>query len=137
MVADEVRNLARRSTEAARETTELLTGGDRASAGQRGVVEGLALIRENASRVANQFATITSKIKETDSRASQIANASAEQARGLELIGTALHKIDQVTQSNAASSEEAAASAENLRSHAEELTASVRRLEAALGVRVS
>ena len=51
----------------------------------------------------------------------EIARASDEQRRGLEVIASAIHKIDQVTQSNASSSQNVAIAAETLQSAADEL----------------
>ncbi|MFA5263306.1 MAG: methyl-accepting chemotaxis protein [Opitutaceae bacterium] len=122
VVAEEVRTLAQRSAAAAKETTELLAGGGSSEAGsQRGVVEGLVKIREDAARVAAQFEAIGAKIAETDSQAGQIATASNEQARGLAAIASAVHDIDQVTQSNAESSRNVADTADMLRAKAEEM----------------
>jgi methyl-accepting chemotaxis protein len=135
VVAEEVRNLAKRSADAAHETTELLVGG--ASAGtkaQRGVVEGLGHIREDSVRVATQFDSIVTQIGQTDTQASEIARASSEQQKGLEVIAGAIHKIDQVTQTNAASSENVAAAAETLKANAEELKQAAAVLEQMVGV---
>ena len=51
----------------------------------------------------------------------EITAASEEQAGGAGQISSAMHQLDQVTQSNAAASEQLAASAEELRSHSEVL----------------
>ena len=134
VVAEEVRNLAKRSADAAHETTGLLVGG--ASAGtkaQRGVVEGLGHIREDSVRVATQFDSIVAQIGQTDIQASEIARASSEQQKGLEVIAGAIHKIDQVTQTNAASSQNVAAAAETLKANAEELKQAAAVLERMVG----
>ena len=123
VVAEEVRNLAKRAADAARETTALLAGGSNASGrNQHGVVEGLGRIRSDSERMATQFDAIVAKIGQTDTQASEIARASDEQRRGLEVIASAIHKIDQITQSNASSSQNVAAAAETLKSAADELT---------------
>jgi methyl-accepting chemotaxis protein len=138
VVAEEVRTLARRCAEAARETADLLAGNSTGEHGATiGVVEGLARIREDSKRVSSHFDTIVARIAETDKQAAQISQASGEQAKGLTLIADAVHRIDQVTQGTAASSEEAAAAAENLTANAEELRSSVEMLEATLGVEVA
>ncbi len=123
VVAEEVRNLAKRSADAARETTALLAGGaTTGTKAQHGVVEGLGRIRADAERVASQFDSIVAQIGQTDTQASEIARASDEQRRGIEVIAGAIHKIDQVTQSNASSSENVAAAAATLKSAAEDLS---------------
>jgi methyl-accepting chemotaxis protein len=63
----------------------------------------------------------------------EIASASNEQARGIEQIGTAMNQLNQVTQTNAASSEQAAAAAEELGAQAEEMNRMVDQLRALVG----
>ncbi len=133
IVADEVRNLAKRSKDAAHETAALLAGGTtEAGKHHHGVVEGLGRIRKDSRQVLEHFEMIVSRMGETDQQAAQIARASSEQARGLEVIAGAINQIDGVTQKNAASSEQAAAAAEGLRSQAQELSVAVEKLERAL-----
>ncbi len=123
VVAEEVRNLAKRAADAARETTTLLAGGSTGATGKtrHGVVEGLGRIRTDSERMGTQFDAIVAQIGQTDTQASEIARASDEQRRGLEVIASAIHKIDQVTQSNASSSQNVAIAAETLKSAADEL----------------
>ncbi len=134
VVAEEVRNLAKRSADAARETTALLAGGaTNGTKAQHGVVEGLGRIRADAERVASQFDSIVTHIGQTDTQASEIARASDEQRRGIEVIAGAIHKIDQVTQNNASSSENVAAAAATLKSAAEDLSQAAAILEQMVG----
>lgn len=138
VVAEEVRRLAQRSTEAARETAELLAGA--AAQGESragvGVVEGLARIRVDCREVSRHFDAIADRICGTDRQAEQIAKASNQQAEGLSVIAGAIQHIDQVTRSNAASSQQAAAAAEQLMTSAEELNRAVHLLERDLGIAV-
>jgi methyl-accepting chemotaxis protein len=111
VVAEEVRNLAQRSAEAAKETTEL--------------IEGSVKNVENGTNIANETATALEEIVEGVTKVTdlvaEIAAASNEQATGIEQVNTALGQIDQVTQSNTANAEESAAAAEELSSQASEL----------------
>lgn len=134
VVAEEVRTLAQRSANAAKETAALLAGGGSSASGTtRGVVEGLAKIRQDAGRVAAQFEAISTKIAETDFQAAQIATASNEQSRGLSAITGAIHNIDSVTQGNAASSRNVADTADLLKAKAAELNQVSRMLQHLIG----
>ncbi len=104
VVAEEVRNLAQRAAQAAKETTGLIeTSVDRAREG---------------SNVATQVAEALSKIVGNATKVSElingIARASQEQAQGVEQINTAMSQMDKVTQMNAAGAEESASAAEEL-----------------------
>ena len=111
VVADEVRNLAARSTAAAEETSKLIAGSvDKA---------------ENGSLIANETAkslnSIFESIKKTAELVDEIANASNEQATGAEIINQGLVEIDGVTQQNNGTAQESAVAAEQLSQQAEQL----------------
>ncbi|MBK9990172.1 MAG: hypothetical protein IPP19_05395 [Verrucomicrobia bacterium] len=136
IVADEVRTLAKRSTEAAHETARLLAGGGDGKGSRSGVAGSLAQISADSQRVLTHFDVIAAKVGETDEQTEKIARASAEQTSGLQQIEDAIHKIDKLTQENAASSEETAAAANELIKNAEEMTETVHLLENTIGVRI-
>jgi len=112
VVAEEVRNLARRSAEAAKETADLIEGsikkvsiGNTLSEKTAGVLND---IREQSTIVAGIIR--------------QIAIASNEQAEGINQIEIGFSQIDKVTQHNTAGAEQSASAAEQLASQAKMLT---------------
>jgi methyl-accepting chemotaxis protein len=123
VVAEEVRNLAQRSAEAARNTAELLAEAQESADG--GV------------KVTGELSEIFTAIQGTAGKAAalveEIATASNEQAQGIEQINTAMSQMDQVTQSNAANSEEAASASEELSAQSKELNDMVQQLAALAG----
>jgi methyl-accepting chemotaxis protein len=125
VVAEEVRNLAQRSAEAARNTADMIIesvkNADSGVAISREVGDALSEIAEGAHKVNDLVA--------------EIALASDEQAQGIEQINTALGQMDQITQTNAANAEESASAAEELSGQAEELNSMVRELQAMVGGR--
>jgi hypothetical protein len=108
VVAEEVRNLARRSAEAAKDTAELIEGT------VKRVQEGSQLV-ERTSRDFSRVAVSTEKIGE---HVGEIASASREQAQGLEQITRAAAEMDTVTQQTAATAEESASASEELNAQA-------------------
>jgi len=122
VVADEVRSLAHRAAEAARNSGDII---DRTIADVNKGVE-LATIAHQA------FGNVTTKIAGGSQVMSQIAASSDEQARGITNIGQAIHRIELLTQNNAANAhktaEAAAAMGEQVtatRQHIDELVAVV------------
>jgi methyl-accepting chemotaxis protein len=115
VVAAEVRNLAQRSAEAAKEIKGLIgTSVDKVDAGTRLVAEAGSTIGEvviNAQRVADIIAEITS--------------ASGEQSGGMGQVHTAVNHLDQMTQQNAALVEESSAAAQSLMDQAHRLTQAI------------
>ncbi|SQD78536.1 CHASE3 domain-containing protein [Moritella yayanosii] len=111
VVADEVRNLAARSTAAAEETSKLIAGSvEKAEKG--------SLI---ANETAQSLNSIFESIKKTAELVDEIANASNEQATGAEVINQGLVEIDGVTQQNNDTAQESAVAAEQLSQQAEQL----------------
>jgi methyl-accepting chemotaxis protein len=111
VVAEEVRNLAQRSAQAAKNTADMITES------VKNADDGVKI----ATEVSQSFETIASSAKKVNDLIAEIAAASQEQSAGIEQINTAVAQMDKVTQQNAANSEESASAAEELSSQAEEL----------------
>lgn len=111
VVAEEVRNLAQRSAQAAKETTDII------EASSKKVAAGTK-IAQNTDRELQKIVDGVSKVSTI---INDISLASNEQAKGVSQVVDALGQIDQVTQANAAAAEQSAASAEELSSQSKEL----------------
>jgi methyl-accepting chemotaxis protein len=111
VVAQEVRALAQRSAEAAKQIKGLIS----ASSAQVGA--GVDLVGQTGDALDR----IVSKVAEIDSLVSEISASSQEQATGLAQVNTAVNEMDQVTQQNAAMVEESTAASHTLRGEAAEL----------------
>ncbi len=111
VVAEEVRSLAQRSAQASRETAGMIE--ESVENAGRGVE-----ITGQIGEVLNGITGTTGKVSEL---IAEIAAACDEQAQGIDQISDAVMQSDQITQSNAAGSEESAAAAEQLQSQAREL----------------
>jgi len=123
VVAGEVRALAQRSAQAAREIKALI------SASVERVEAGNTLVGE-AGRTMDE---VVGQVRRVADLISEISAASTEQSKGIGQIGDAVSQLDQVTQQNAALVEESAAAAESLRMQAGQLAETVAafKLEAA------
>lgn len=119
VVADEVRNLAQRASEAAKNTESLIQDSVRCT--QEGV--------EISTKAGDVLTEIISGSKKVVEIVSEIASASKEQADGISQITNAISQMDQVTQQNAANAEESAATSEELSAQAETLRDAVRKMQ--------
>jgi PAS domain S-box-containing protein len=111
VVAEEVRNLAIRSAEAAKNTANLIETSVKNAEG--GVAINQAVL-ENLEAIHTQV----NKVNEV---MCEIAAASDQQSQGIEQINTAVEQMNQVTQHVAASAEESASAAEELSSQSAEM----------------
>jgi methyl-accepting chemotaxis protein len=115
VVAGEVRNLAQRSAEAAKEVRRLIVDSvDR-------VEKGTAL----ADRAGSTMHEIVASIRRVSDIVGEISAASAEQSAGVAQVGEAITQMDQATQQNAALVEEMAAAASSLRTQAHQMVDAV------------
>lgn len=111
VVAEEVRNLAARSANAAKETTTM--------------IEGSISKVEDGTKIANETAGALTKIVDGVAKAAnlvgEIATASNEQANGIFQINKGVEQVSQVVQTNSATAEQSAAASEELSGQAEML----------------
>ena len=119
VVAQEVRALAQRSAEAAREIKTLIAS----STGQ--VERGVKLVGDTGHALTG----IVARVTEIGGLIAEIALSSQEQATALAQVNTAVNQMDQVTQQNAAMVEQATAAAASLKSEAHELTRRIGRFQ--------
>ena len=111
VVAEEVKNLALRSAEAAKNTNALIDESSRNSEMGSRIVE---QVTKSFVEMKEQFAKVKSIVNE-------ISASSDEQAHGVNQISTGVQDMNRVTQQNAANAEESASAAEELNSQAAEL----------------
>jgi methyl-accepting chemotaxis protein len=115
VVATEVRNLAQRSAQAAKEIKTLISDSvDRVDRGNTLVAE-----------AGTTMVQIVDAIHRVSAIVSDISSASAEQSMGVAQVGEAVGQMDRATQQNAALVEESAAAAESLRDQAAKLVDAV------------
>jgi methyl-accepting chemotaxis protein-1 (serine sensor receptor) len=115
VVAGEVRTLAQRSAEAAKQIKELIT-----DSVQR-VSEGSVL----ADKAGTTMDEVVQSIRRVTDLMGEINSATAEQSKGVAQVGQAVTEMDQATQQNAALVEESAAAAASLRTQAQRLVEAV------------
>jgi methyl-accepting chemotaxis protein len=115
VVAGEVRNLAQRSADAAKEIKGLIS----ASVAQ--VDSGVSLVDQAGTTMKD----VVEAIHRVSSIVREISEASREQSAGVSQVGEAVTQMDQTTQQNAALVEESAAAAFSLSSQAERLVQAV------------
>ena len=111
VVAEEVRNLASKSAEAAKETGDLIQNSmEKAEDGARIAEETAASLRE-----------IVTGINESSILIAEIAGASEEQSLGIAQINTGIDQVAQVVQQNSATAEQSAATSEEMSGQSEML----------------
>ena len=118
VVAEEVRSLAQRSAQAARETAAKIADASNKSE------QGAAI----SSQVAASLDAIVERIRQLDEMVGGIAQASQEQTEGISQLNQAVAGMDQITQSNAALAQQSASSAEELQGQSAQVRAAVAEL---------
>ena len=124
VVASEVRLLAQRSAQAAKEIEALIS-------------ESVNRVKTGAEQVqeaGDAMSVIIQSVAQVNSLMGEISVASDEQSRGIEQIGLAMTEMDGVTQQNATLVQEATANAVSLESEAERLNMTVDRFDLGNGV---
>ncbi len=111
VVAQEVRALAQRSADAAKEIKTLI------GASTRQVEAGVGLVGQAGAALRG----IVTKVAEIDELIVQISSSSQDQARGLHEVNAAVNQMDQVTQQNAAMVEQTTAATHSLKGQTSEL----------------
>ncbi|CAM2008248.1 methyl-accepting chemotaxis protein [Acanthopleuribacter pedis] len=111
VVAEEVRNLAARSANAAKETTALIEES----------IKKVNTGTEIAGHTAGALTEIVESITKVTDLVAEIAAASNEQAQGISQVNKALGQLEQVTQQNTANAEESAAASQELSSQSSHL----------------
>ena len=123
VVADEVRNLAQRAAQAARETTGLID--DSTNKAKEGT--------QVAGEVGQALGAIVNDVTKVTDLVDGIAKASDEQAQGVDQVNTAVSQMDKVTQQNASGAEESASAAEELSAQSQAVQGMVNELVAVVG----
>jgi methyl-accepting chemotaxis protein len=119
VVAQEVRALAQRSAEAAKEIKALI------SSSSKQVGQGVNLVGETGEALK----AIIARVAEIDQLVTEIAASAQEQATGLTEVNTAVNQMDQVVQQNAAMVEQTTAATHQLKSDTDVLTDLISRFE--------
>ncbi len=127
VVASEVRSLAQRSANAAKEIKELI--------GQsvQKVGNGTALVEQAGETIQ----ALVIDVKRVSELMGQIAEASAEQSRGVQQVNKTVTEMDKVVQQNASAVQESAAAAEGMRQQAESLVRAVSTFRLSAGDQVA
>ena len=116
VVAGEVRNLAGRASDAAKEIRGLIEAS----------VEKVQIGSRQVGEAGQTMGNIVSHVNRVSQMIAAISNATSEQTNGIGQVNAAVNQLDQMTQQNAALVEESAAAAESLKQQATQLVGAVR-----------
>jgi methyl-accepting chemotaxis protein len=123
VVANEVRNLAMKASEAAKNTSHLIENTIKAVKKGNDLAQSTRAAFEKITTVAERHARLTD----------EIAAASQEQAQGIERVSASVVQMNRVTQSNAANAEESASASEELSAQVEQVNGMIQNLLAVVG----
>ena len=124
VVANEVRNLAVRAAEAAKNTSDLIEN----------TIKGVKHGNELTKLTQDAFKENMEIAVKIGSLVDEIAAASQEQSHGIQQINKAVAEMDKVTQQTAANAEESASASEEMTAQAAQLKSFVRDLTVLIGV---
>jgi methyl-accepting chemotaxis protein len=124
VVSEEVRALAQRSAQAARETSERI--GEALSKTSHG--------RSISTQVGQHLGNIASRARRLDELTKQLSTSIKEQTTGVRQICDAMSQIDKVTQANAASAETSVEATAHMSREVDNLRAIVVEMQAMLGM---
>jgi methyl-accepting chemotaxis protein len=123
VVANEVRSLAMRATEAAKNTSDLIEG----------TVHKIKVGSDLVTETNHSFHDVSQAIGKVNITVSEIVGSTKEQSIAISQVNEAITQVDNVTQQNAATAEETAAASEELNSEVKEMRSSVNGLLAMVG----
>ncbi|MDY6792232.1 MAG: methyl-accepting chemotaxis protein [Thermodesulfobacteriota bacterium] len=123
VVADEVRNLAMRASEAAKNTTTLIEGTSKK------VQQGGELV----GKTNEDFSAVETTASKVAVLVNEIAAASNEQSQDIHQVNAAVSEVDKVVQQNASSAEESASSSEEMSAQAQQMKRNVEKLVQLIG----
>lgn len=115
VVAEEVKNLALRSAEAAKNTSNLI------QESMSSTEIGMKIVEE----VTESFQHINESFIKVSSIVNEVTASSEEQTKGINQVNSAINELNKLTQQNAANAEESASAAEELNSQSSELKSMV------------
>jgi methyl-accepting chemotaxis protein len=125
VVAEEVRNLAQRASEAARNTAGLIEGSIKNSE------QGVSI----ASETSKALKDVTGSVQKASQLISEITAGSKEQSQGIEQVATSVAQMNSVTQSNAAMAEESSSASEALNAQVDRVNDMIGELTTIVGGR--
>jgi methyl-accepting chemotaxis protein len=119
VVAEEVRNLAMRSADAAKNTTEQIND----------ITTKIGEAMEMSMNALDEFVKVAEDSGKVNSLVQEISAASDEQAQGIEQINQAVGQMDKVVQQNAANAEESASAAQQMKAQAQSMKEALEKMD--------